>query len=68
MKRFFATALLLGAASFPLVGLSGCEQKSEVTDTKKIETPTGSQTIESSTEVKKSGDMKDNTAPTTTTP
>ena len=66
MKRFLASALIVGVSTF---GLVGCEQKSEVKDEKSVKTPSGTETTTSTTEVKKTGDAKDPnaTTPSTTT-
>ena len=57
MKRFLASALIVGVSTF---GLVGCEQKSEVKDEKTIKTPTGTEKVTTTTiEDKKTGDAKD---------
>jgi hypothetical protein len=56
MKRFIASALIIGVST---IGLVGCEQKSEVTDQKVIKTPGGTDTVTTKIEEKKTGDAKD---------
>lgn len=64
MKRFLASALILGAST---IGMVGCEEKSKVEDVKTIKTPSGSDKVTTTVEEKKTGDAKDNaTTPTTT--
>jgi len=54
MKRFLATALVLGLMS-PL-GLVGCSDKAKVETTETIKTPGGQTETTKSTEVKSSGE------------
>jgi hypothetical protein len=56
MKRFLASALIVGISTF---GLVGCEEKSETKTTTESKTPTGSETVTTTTQDKKTGDMKD---------
>ena len=56
MKRFLASALIVGVSTF---GLVGCDQKTETKDQKVITTPSGSEKITTTTEDKKTGDAKD---------
>ena len=68
MKRFLASALIIGVSTF---GLVGCDEKSEVKKETEIKTPGGSDKITTTTEEKKTGDAKDNAAtppPTTEAP
>ena len=61
MKRFLASALIVGVSTF---GLVGCDQKSEVKEQTTVKTPAGTDTITKTTEEKQTGDAKD-PAPTT---
>lgn len=66
MKRFLASALLVGISSF---GLVGCDQKSEEKKVDSVTTPTGTDKVTTTVEEKKGGDMKEpgaGTAPATT--
>jgi len=62
MKRIISSTLVLG-----LLGICsiGCDQKATVKEEKTIKTPGGTTTVTKETEIKKSGDHKDET---TTTP
>jgi hypothetical protein len=56
MKRFLASALLVGVSSF---GLVGCDQKTEVKEEKSIKTPGGEVKEKDVKTIDKSGDAKD---------
>jgi hypothetical protein len=56
MKRFLATALIIGVSSF---GLVGCEEKTEDKKVETVTTPKGKETVTETTRVEKSGDQKD---------
>ncbi len=60
MKRM-AVCLALGVALS--TGFVGCAEKSKTVETKKIETPGGSHTETTTTEEKKTGDERTDTAP-----
>ena len=60
MKRI-AVCLLLGVAM--TAGFVGCAEKSKTVETKRIETPGGSKTETTTTEEKKTGDERTDTAP-----
>jgi hypothetical protein len=61
MKRIAVCCLFALGMS---VGMVGCAEKSKTVETKKIETPGGSTTEQTTVEEKKTGDHKDNeTAP-----
>ena len=53
MKRFAVCLLTVVGIS---LGLTGCAEKTQVQETKKIETPGGSTTVETTKEVTKTGD------------
>jgi hypothetical protein len=53
MKRFAVCLLAVVGIS---LGIAGCAEKSQVQETKKIETDTGSTTVETTKEVTKTGD------------
>jgi hypothetical protein len=56
MKRFLASALIVGVSTF---GVVGCDQTSSDVKKEELKTPTGSTTVTTKTEVDKSGDHKD---------
>ncbi len=56
MKRFLASALIVGVSTF---GLVGCDQKSEVKEEKTVSTPSGTDKVTTTVEEKKTGDAKD---------
>jgi hypothetical protein len=64
MKRFLASALIIGVSTF---GLVGCEEKKEVETVTKIKTPEGDKTITDKTTVESTGDQK-GTTPVVETP
>jgi len=53
MKRFLASALVLG--SFSVTGLVGCEDTSKVTSDTKVSTPDGTKEIKKTEEIKETG-------------
>ncbi len=57
MKRFLASALIIGVSTF---GLVGCEEKSEVKKTTEVSTPSGTEKVTDKTTVEKTGDAKTN--------
>lgn len=65
MKRFLASALIVGVST---LGLVGCEQTSSDVKKEEIKTPGGSTTVTTKTEVEKSGDHKDPNPSTPATP
>ncbi len=56
MRRILSAGLVLGVVSLPLVGLVGCAEETQVTAEKSVETPGGSTTQTTTTEVEKTGD------------
>ncbi len=63
MKRYLASALIVGVSTF---GLVGCDEKSAVKTETVTETPGGGKIKETDEhKVVKSGDAKDSAAPTT---
>ena len=60
MKRFLASALIVGVSTF---GLVGCEEKSEVKTTTEAKGPEGSVKETDTKKIEKTGDAKDG-APT----
>ncbi len=64
MKRFLASALIIGVAS---IGMVGCDEKTKVEEKKTVETPNGKATEIKTDEIKKSGDAKEG-APASTEP
>jgi hypothetical protein len=60
MKRIAVCCLFVLAMS---LGMVGCAEKSKVQETKKVETPSGSKTETTTTEEKKTGDERSDTAP-----
>jgi len=53
MRRFLATALILGAASG--FGLVGCGEETKVKETEKVTSPTGTTTTSTEHKVESSG-------------
>jgi hypothetical protein len=64
MKRFLASALIIGVSSF---GLVGCEERTEVKKVTEINGPGGSKKITDSEKVEATGDQK-GTTPVVETP
>jgi hypothetical protein len=56
MKRFLASAFIIGVSTF---GVVGCDQTTKTEDTTKTTGPGGSDTKKIIVEEKKSGDAKD---------
>ena len=65
MKRFLASALIVGVSTF---GLVGCEEKSEVKTKTESTTPGGSETVTDTKKIEKTGDAKDGGAMAPSTP
>jgi hypothetical protein len=56
MKRFIASALIVGVS---LTGFVGCDQESTSKKTEEVNTPNGREKVTTQTKVEKSGDAKD---------
>jgi hypothetical protein len=64
MKRFLASALIVGVSTF---GLVGCDQTTTEKKTDEVNTPSGKVKATTETKIEKSGDAKD-PAPSTDAP